>query len=362
MPASDPSTSSSSDLGIIRRSPRAPSLDGTHLNWLLDCYIESCRERLDHQITVDGYEYQLRWVKDWWHGVGRKKAWLLQPSDLIHFEKHLRSAASRRTRKPLSYHTRHTILKRLREALKWAHEQGYLDRSYTHWVPQAEGAPPKRKAAQISQLERLLAAVGAGPTPVRNQAIVALLMGMGLRRAEVSAMNIEDVVIYADYSGTAQVRGKRTKANPLGEREAAFDSATGKLLMLYLDDCTMRGRLSGPLFLGQRRGRLGGGAIYVMLKKAIAEAGLDGHIIGPHDLRRAFATIYRRTRKGQASADLLQRQLGHADINQTNEYTLLDVEDIRADIVSPMSLFGCGLRAAGCEPEKSSGSAPAARS
>lgn len=324
------------DVGTIRRTPRVPTLDGTHLNWLLDAYVLSCRDRLSHQLTSDGYEYQLRWFKDWWRYEGQKKGWLLQPSDLLRFEKHLGSVISRRTRKALSYHTRATILKRLREALKWAHEHGYLDRSYTHWVPMAEGAPPKRTAAQVSQLERLLEVVAAGPTPLRNKAVVALLMGMGLRRAEVSRLDIEDVLIYADYSGTAQIHGKRTKANPLGEREAAFDSATGKILMAYLDDC---GRSSGPLFLGQRRRRLAGHGIYTMLKKAIAKANLDTQIIGPHDLRRAFATIYRRTRKGQSSADLLQRQLGHASYEQTSEYTLLNVDDIRADIVSPMSLF-----------------------
>jgi site-specific recombinase XerD len=107
---------------------------------------------------------------------------------------------------------------------------------------------------------------------------------------------------------------------------------------VYLDAC---GRNSGPLFIAQqRKNRLTGQGIYDMVKTTIAKVNLDKQIIGPHDLRRAFATYYRRNRNDKTSADLLRRQLGHANYAQTDEYTLLDVEDIRKDIVSPLSLAG----------------------
>ena len=322
--------------GTILRVPRTPLLDGTHLNWLIAEYIAWQRAHLDHQRTVDGYAYHLWWFTQWWQAQGPARDWQLRPADLVLFERHLRSTVSARTQRPLTYNTRATILKRLREALRWALNQGYVERDYTPWVPNADGGPPKRKAAAISALHHLLDAATAGPCPLRDRAILAMLMGMGLRREELSSLDIDAVVVEADHSGYAAVVGKRTRANPSGEREAAFDCATGNILVAYLDD---DGRTQGPLFVGQRGNRLTGQGIYKVVKRLVAAAGLTDQIIGPHDLRRAFATHYRRNRKDKASGDLLRRQLGHASYSQTDEYTLLDVNDIRADLISPLALF-----------------------
>lgn len=322
--------------GIIRRTPAVPVLEAADLNWLIGQYITWQRANLDNQSTVDGYEYQLRWFINWWEMEGPAHKWLLRPDDLAYFERYLRGAISSRTKRPLSYHTRATILKRLKEALRWALDKGYVERNYSGWIPNADGGPPKRRAAGITSLHQLLEAAGRGREPIRDRAIIAMLMGMGLRRAELSNLDIEEVTIEADHSGYAHVTGKRTRANKDGRRDAAFDSATGKLIVDYLDTC---GRSSGPLFVGMRGERLTGQGVYKVVKRAIAVAALDGQIIGPHDLRRAFATYYRRNRGDKASADLLRRQLGHASYSQTDEYTLLDIDDIRADLVSPLSLL-----------------------
>ena len=49
-----------------------------------------------------------------------------------------------------------------------------------------------------------------------------------------------------------------------------------------------------------------------------------------------------REAEEQRIADLRRRQLGHASYSQTTEYTLYDVDDIRLDIVSPVSLLKTG--------------------
>lgn len=320
----------------INLAPRVPALNGTHLNVLIDLYIEACRLRLDHQVTVDGYEYQLIWFKDWWQGTGPGQSWRLLPDDFMRFEKYLRGATSAATGRQISYNTRHTIIKRLKEMFGWAFEKGYLQRDYGKWVPNAEGGPPKRSAAGIPSLQRLLKAAGEGRQPVRNRAIVAMLMGMGLRRAELSGLNLEKVVVLADHSGHAHVVGKRTRANPTGHRQAAFDSATGKIIVAYLDS---QNRASGPMFLGQRGERLTGQGIYKVVKEAIAASSLQAQIVGPHDLRRAFSTHWARNSPGPDSAHRRQRQLGHESYEQTMEYTLLDIDDIRVDLISPLALF-----------------------
>lgn len=320
----------------IDLTPRMPALNGTSLNLLIDIYIDACRSRLDHQITVDGYEYQLIWFKDWWQVQGPGQNWRLLPSDFMRFEKFLRSAISSATHRVISYHTRHTIIKRLKEMFGWAFDKHYLKRDYGSWIPPADGGPPKRSAAGLPSLQKLLRAAGEGREAVRNRAVVAMLMGMGLRRAELSGIDIEKVVVHADYSGNSEVVGKRTRANKTGERKVAFDIPTGKIIVAYLDS---QERISGPLFLGQRGERLTGQGIYKVVKDAIALASLEKQITGPHDLRRAFSTHWARASPGPDSAHRRQKQLGHESYEQTMEYTLLDVDDIRADLISPLALF-----------------------
>ena len=315
----------------INLSPAIHALDATHLNWLIERYIHASYLRLENTVTVDRYAAELHWFTRWWADDGPTRGWVINPEDFVRFERHLRQARA----KPLAYLTRHTIIKRLKEALRWAHENGYLDRDYTKWIPPAVGAPPKRKAASIASLHRLIDAAGKSHKGrrLRDRCIVAMLMGIGLRRAEVTSLNIEDVIVEADHSGYVNVVGKRTKANADGRRAAAFDSATGVIIVEYLDSCAYT---RGPLFLGERGGRLLGNGVYKVVKRAIAAASLEGEITGPHDLRRAFATHYKRNRR--EGGDMLRRQLGHASFTQTAEYTLMEVDDIRAEMISPLSL------------------------
>ena len=102
--------------GTIRRQPQTYALRANDLNWLINQYIEACRSKSDNPATVDCYLCKLRWFTDWWNETGPKQAWMLHHSDLIAFERHLRTAKSERTKRTLSWHSRHYVLRRLREA------------------------------------------------------------------------------------------------------------------------------------------------------------------------------------------------------------------------------------------------------
>lgn len=324
----------------IRRSPVAPSLDATDLNWLLQQFVIDRRTRLDNQKTIDNYECRLHWFVLWWQETGPLQKWSLQASDLVTFERHLRVQVSALTTRPLSWGYRNGILYTLREALHWACEHGYTDHDYAAWIPNAHGAAPKRKAAGITALVHLLIEAGNSRHATRDRGMVAMLIGMGLRRVEVSNVKVEDLVFLADLSGYAHVYGKRTKANPSGERDAAFDSATGKIVAEHID---AKGYQRGPLFRNKFGGQLAPGGVHQAVKAIIQRAKLSHEIQACHDLRRAFTTYYARQKPGADSADLRRRQLGHARYSQTSDYTLYDIDDIRQDIVSPVSLLEEGL-------------------
>lgn len=329
-----------SQTATIRREPSIPTLYAADLNWLIAEYLSHQRTKAHNQATVDCYACKLRWFEEWWEMTGPSKEWLLRQADLEVFERYLREAVSARTKRKLSWHSRNDVLRRLREMFHFANTKDYTERDYAEWVPKADGGPPKRRAAGVAALVRLLEEAGESPTGSRDRAMIAMLMGMGLRRGEVVNLNVEDVVIEADFSGYAHVRGKRTKANVSGERDAAFDAATGRIVASYLDATHYR---HGPLFRGPSNRRLSAQGVYRRVKVIIERAGLGDQIVACHDLRRAFTTYYARNRRGSDSADRLRRQLGHASYSQTADYALLDVDDIRKDLISPVSLASDAL-------------------
>ena len=321
------------EVGRIHRTPAMPPLDGRDLEWLIERYLEDRQTKVVTK-TLESYSYRLRTVIEWWLNVAPTQQWMLTAADLGKFEHYLRSKRSANYDKPLSFTYRKGILQCLREVFCWAYQVGYTTIDYSGWVPAAKGVKRQRHAAGEGELLRLLDECDNSPRRVRDRAIIAIFIGMGLRCVEVSNLQIEDIQFAEDLSGYAHVRGKRTKANPTGERDSAFDATTGAMIAEQIAD---RKRDSGPLFVSYRGKPIKTYTLYGIVKKLIARAGLEDQIQACHDLRRAFATHFTRRNRGPQAADILRRQLGHTSYSQTVVYALLDVEDLRKNIVSPLA-------------------------
>jgi integrase len=323
-------------MGTIQLQPAEQVLDACNLEALIELWLEDCAVKRP-PATVAGYYYKILYWSQWWQAQGAALDWRLRRRDVERFARELDVVTSQRTGETLSYNTRRDVLRRLRQMFHWAYLANHTgDCDYSHWVPALEGAAPKRKPASLEHLRRLFDAASSSPDRLRDQAILALLIGTGIRRGECASLTVDLTQIHADGSGVAVVAGKRTRANADGVREVAFDPVTGAYLRAYLDTYGLR---SGPLWQSQYGKALGVVAIYRVVKRCIKRAGLEEALQGCHDLRRAFATHYSRLHQGQDHADLLRRQMGHANYRQTTEYNLMDAEDIRGRLVSPMSLI-----------------------
>lgn len=208
-------------------------------------------------------------------------------------------------------------------------------------MPAPSGSAPLRKAPALDVLRRLLAAVDQSPYPSRDRALLAVLLGTGVRRTECAGINIEDVQIDANKSGVITVQAKRVKGREIHARHVAFDPATGAYIRAWLDELDCQGATAGPLWVSKRydQNRLTTVGVYKAIKKIITLAGLEEQIKGCHDLRRYFATFYSRRRRGEAYGQLLSKQLGHSSYRMTAHYSLQDVEDIREAIISPFALM-----------------------
>jgi integrase/recombinase XerD len=159
---------------------------------------------------------------------------------------------------------------------------------------------------------------GQTPLALRNQALIELIYGSGLRVSELLSLSILDIHLKQHY---VFIKGKGNKEREVPMTESAMDA-----LVLYLRD----GRPSLNMYhvqnlflnhLGKPLSRIG---FYKLLQKWGSH--LDIKPITPHMLRHAFATHLL-----EAGLDLktLQMLLGHEDISTTQIYTHLNQNFIK---------------------------------
>lgn len=173
------------------------------------------------------------------------------------------------------------------------------------------------------QMLALLAACDKDPSckGPRDAALLAILMGCGLRRAEAVALDLEHVHW---ETGSLLIQGKGNT-----QRRAFLPDFALERLGRWVEE--VRGDDPGPLFVRIRKGddvtaeRLTDQGVYHILCQRRVQAGISD--VAPHDLRRSFAT-----RLLASGEDLLtvKDALGHASVTTTQTYDLRSFRRLKA--------------------------------
>jgi integrase/recombinase XerD len=175
----------------------------------------------------------------------------------------------------------------------------------------------------VAEVDRLLEAASIGG--VRDRALLELLYAAGLRVSEAIGLDREDLSLDGAF---VRVIGKGDKERlvPIGEVSIdhlnAWLDGPRPVLIERHHVAPVRG---GPLFLGDRGGRLARQQAWAAVHGAADRAGLAGKV-SPHTLRHSFAT---HMLEGGADLRVVQELLGHASISTTQLYTHLTGERIR---------------------------------
>jgi len=184
--------------------------------------------------------------------------------------------------------------------------------------PAAAVALPRRpkplpKTLSPGEAERLIqAAAGTTPRALRDQALVELLYGAGLRVSE--AVGLDRTGIDLDDRFVRVVgKGGKERVVPIGR--PAVEALRRYLARgrPYLDR-----RHRPELFLNARGGPLTRSGAFLILRGLAGKAGLDPTRVHPHLLRHSFAT---HLLEGGADLRSVQEMLGHADLSTTELYT-----------------------------------------
>ncbi len=165
------------------------------------------------------------------------------------------------------------------------------------------------------------ALLAAAETP-RNTALLAVLVGAGLRVSEAVGLDVDDLL--EDHEGGAALYVRQGKGRK--DRTVPIHPDVTALLREYLAITgRLAGRHAGPLFRRHdraskrmvNRGRLTARAVVDVVHGCAARAGIRGKQVSPHTLRHTFAL---RSLRGSGEVVQVSKLLGHTALSTTQRY------------------------------------------
>ena len=222
--------------------------------------------------------------------------------------------------RPLSVGTQIGRLTAVRGLFKWLCREGYLgaDPAAHLEMPKANRRLPQDTLSE-AQINVLLETPDiADPLGIRDRAILELLYSTGLRRTELTRLELRDLNLDRHTLFVRQGKGDKDRVLPIGQK--ALDWITR-----YLD----RVRPLLEIDLGERALFLTGyghafspGSLGNLVSRLLRQAGID-RPGSCHLLRHACAT--HMLERG-ADVRIIQQLLGHAKLETTQLYTEVSIK------------------------------------
>lgn len=281
-------------------------------------------ERAASAHTLRAYERELRgfaaWAAENCGGAG------VESIEHTHIRAYLSTLYDR----GLSKASAARALAAVRSWFKWMAQAGHVEQNAAVLVSTPKLARHLPRVPSIEQMNLVVDSVDedAASWPARDRAILEMLYGCGIRNAELTGLNLDDIH-WANDAVLVRGKGQKQRYVPLGD-------AAAQALRAYLPERSARlaafGKGKAPataaLFINLRLrglGKAGGEArlttrsVGRIVKRIAILRGLSADV-HPHTLRHAFGTHLL-----EEGADLraIQELLGHERLSTTQRYTQL---------------------------------------
>lgn len=214
---------------------------------------------------------------------------------------------------------RDTYYAHLRAFFAWMVQESVLEES-----PFERLQPPKCNEDQIepfsdAQVKAILNAAKTSRSPLRDEAIVLLLLDTGMRSSELCNLKSSSLDVRERRVHIENGKGRK-------KRTVYFQRRTARALWHYME----RERVSGSLyvFLADRNQYAGQpllrDGLGQLIRRLCKSAGVHSRKSGPHMLRHTFAVNFLRA---GGNSFTLKNLLGHTSLKTTNRYVNLSQAD-----------------------------------
>lgn len=224
---------------------------------------------------------------------------------------------------PLSIASQRGKLIPVRVFFKWLTRTGQIPAN-----PAAELDLPRkirrlpRHVLTVEEVERVM--VGADishPIGLRDRAMMEVLYGTGMRRMEISNLEINDIDIDKCVVLIREGKGRKDRLIPLGERALYW-------VQEYLDKSRSQlawNQQEYTLFLSRDGNQLNTAWLSTTVAQYVRKANIGKHG-GCHMFRHTMATLML---EGGADIRFIQAMLGHAEMSTTQIYTQVAIRQLQ---------------------------------
>lgn len=271
-------------------------------------------EKGSSQNTVESYLIDLEQYTQFLEKVhGVKKP---DQIEKMHIESYMRSLKRHMTTKSMA---------RKLTAIRSFHHFLFLEKEVDEDVVKAIESPKIEKhLPQVLSVDEVMAILNqidlSKPLGLRNQALLELIYGSGLRVSELLDIEMEDIHLNQGY---IMVKGKGSK-----ERMVPISDPAVVALRNYIikgRDVFIKDHKTSYVFINQQGSRLSRQGFFKLLKKLASDAQIQTDC-SPHTLRHSFAT---HLLENGMDLRTLQTLLGHEDISTTQIYTHISQKRIK---------------------------------
>lgn len=161
----------------------------------------------------------------------------------------------------------------------------------------------------------------ATPYNARNQAMIEVMYGTGLRVSELVNLKLNELHLTSKMISTTG-KGSKERIVPINDYAAKI---LREYIVTYRPMLIKKGKNTNYVFLNNLGEPLSRQSFFLILKKLAKEVGITKEI-SPHTLRHSFATHLL-----ESGTDLryIQEMLGHEDISTTQIYTHLSKQKLK---------------------------------